>query len=172
MLPVLGRAQYLDEAVRKLSNGSLQSVVSPLSVNWERCVAGSCLLVSNGRLTHRATDWLQTGFCAPHVLHCWQAGSDINMNIVWTAASLVLTRCFTVYNTAQTQRTMLQQQMTSTLYDKMQDSQEGVVMVIMEVRAVCFCYIHGMCSWSCGLCCACSSAIVLEAPCAEAVTAM
>jgi hypothetical protein len=55
------------------------------------------------------------------------------MNIVWTAASLVLTRCFTVYNTAQTQRTMLQQQMTSALYDKMQDSQEGVVSVIMEV---------------------------------------
>lgn len=56
------------------------------------------------------------------------------MNIVWTAASLVLTRCFTVYSTAQTQRTMLQQQMTSALYDKMQDSQEGVVSVIMEVR--------------------------------------
>jgi hypothetical protein len=69
-------------------------------------------------------------------LHCCslQAGKDINMNIVWTAASLVLTRCFTVYNTAQTQRTMLQQQMTSALYDKMQDSQEGVVSVIMEVR--------------------------------------
>lgn len=62
-----------------------------------------------------------------------QAGKDINMNIVWTAASLVLTRCFTVYSTAQTQRTMLQQQMTSALYDKMQDSQEGVVSVIMEV---------------------------------------
>jgi hypothetical protein len=38
-----------------------------------------------------------------------------------------------VYTTAQTQRTMLQQQMTSALYDKMQDSQEGVVSVIMEV---------------------------------------
>lgn len=63
-----------------------------------------------------------------------QAGSNINMNIMWTAASLVLTRCFTVYTTAQTQRTLLQQQMTSTLYDKMQDSQEGVVSVIMEVR--------------------------------------
>ncbi len=55
------------------------------------------------------------------------------MNIMWTAASLVLTRCFAVYNTAQTQRTMLQQQMTSALYDKMQDSQEGVVSVILEV---------------------------------------
>jgi hypothetical protein len=63
-----------------------------------------------------------------------QAGKDLNMNVMWTAASLVLTRCFAVYNTAQTQRTMLQQQMTSTLYDKMQDSQEGVVSVIMEVR--------------------------------------
>lgn len=65
----------------------------------------------------------------------WKAGKDINMNIVWTAASLVLTRCFTVYSTAQTQRTMLQQQMTSALYDKMQDSQEGVVSVIMEEMA-------------------------------------
>jgi uncharacterized membrane protein len=69
-------------------------------------------------------------FCLPAAD---QAGKDINMNIVWTAASLVLTRCFTVYNTAQTQRTMMQQQMTSALYDKMQDSQEGVVSVIMEV---------------------------------------
>eukprot|EP00882_Tetradesmus_deserticola_P019247 GHRQ01020705.1.p1 GENE.GHRQ01020705.1~~GHRQ01020705.1.p1 ORF type:complete len:355 (+),score=176.40 GHRQ01020705.1:581-1645(+) len=64
-----------------------------------------------------------------------QAGSDISMNVVWTAASLVLTRCFTVYNTAQTQRTLLQQQMTSALYDRMQDSQEGVVSVIMEEMA-------------------------------------
>lgn len=56
------------------------------------------------------------------------------MNIVWTAVSLVLTRCFTVYTQAQTQRTMLQQQMTSSLYDKMQDSQEGVISVITEVR--------------------------------------
>jgi hypothetical protein len=67
-----------------------------------------------------------------------QAGKDMNMNIVWTAASLVLTRCFTVYTTAQTQRTMLQQQMTSALYDKMQDSQEGVVSVIMEVGSTRF----------------------------------
>jgi hypothetical protein len=29
---------------------------------------------------------------------------------------------------------MLQQQMTSSLYDKMQDSQEGVISVITEVR--------------------------------------
>eukprot|EP00879_Flechtneria_rotunda_P009320 GHRR01009757.1.p1 GENE.GHRR01009757.1~~GHRR01009757.1.p1 ORF type:complete len:399 (+),score=148.54 GHRR01009757.1:1103-2299(+) len=64
-----------------------------------------------------------------------KAGSNINMNILWTAASLVLTRCFTVYNTAQTQRTLLQQQMTSALYDKMQDSQEGVVSVIVEEMA-------------------------------------
>jgi hypothetical protein len=56
------------------------------------------------------------------------------MNIVWTAISLVLTRCFAVYTQAQTQRTMLQQQMTSSLYDKMQDSQEGVISVITEVR--------------------------------------
>jgi hypothetical protein len=60
--------------------------------------------------------------------------NNINMNIIWTAASLVLTRCFAVYTSAQTQRTMLQQQMTSSLYDKMQDSQEGVISVITEVR--------------------------------------
>ncbi|KAF6257530.1 hypothetical protein COO60DRAFT_1701817 [Scenedesmus sp. NREL 46B-D3] len=65
----------------------------------------------------------------------WRSAKDISMNIVWSAASLVLTRCFTVYNTAQTQRTMLQQQMTSALYDKMLDSQEGVVSVIMEEMA-------------------------------------
>lgn len=58
---------------------------------------------------------------------------NINMNIIWTAASLILTRCFAVYTQAQTQRTMLQQQMTSSLYDKMQDSQEGVISVITEV---------------------------------------
>lgn len=57
------------------------------------------------------------------------------MNILWTAASLVLTRCFAVYTQAQTQRTMLQQQMTSSLYDKMQDSQEGVISVITEVSS-------------------------------------
>jgi hypothetical protein len=38
------------------------------------------------------------------------------------------------YAQAQTQRTMMQQQMTSALYDKMQDSQEGVISVITEVR--------------------------------------
>lgn len=63
--------------------------------------------------------------------------TNINMNILWTAASLVLTRCFAVYTQAQTQRTMMQQQMTSSLYDKMQDSQEGVISVITEVRRGC-----------------------------------
>lgn len=61
----------------------------------------------------------------------WKA-TNINMNILWTAASLVLTRCFAVYTQAQTQRTMMQQEMTSSLYDKMQDSQEGVISVITE----------------------------------------
>ncbi len=69
--------------------------------------------------------------CVPRV-----QANNINMNILWTAASLVLTRCFAVYTQAQTQRTMLQQQMTSSLYDKMQDSQEGVISVITEVRIV------------------------------------
>jgi hypothetical protein len=68
----------------------------------------------------------------PLLLACVQA-TNINMNILWTAASLVLTRCFAVYTQAQTQRTMMQQQMTSSLYDKMQDSQEGVISVITEV---------------------------------------
>lgn len=67
-------------------------------------------------------------FCCPPV-----QATNINMNILWTAASLVLTRCFAVYTQAQTQRTMMQQQMTSSLYDKMQDSQEGVISVITEV---------------------------------------
>lgn len=69
------------------------------------------------------------------VLCCAVQATNINMNILWTAASLVLTRCFAVYTQAQTQRTMMQQQMTSSLYDKMQDSQEGVISVITEVRA-------------------------------------
>eukprot|EP00882_Tetradesmus_deserticola_P030687 GHRQ01034572.1.p2 GENE.GHRQ01034572.1~~GHRQ01034572.1.p2 ORF type:complete len:124 (-),score=41.13 GHRQ01034572.1:96-467(-) len=81
-------------------------------------------------IRYRANHIYSTFYCTAAAV---QAGSDISMNVVWTAASLVLTRCFTVYNTAQTQRTLLQQQMTSLLYDRMQDSQEGVVSVIMEV---------------------------------------
>jgi uncharacterized membrane protein len=65
-----------------------------------------------------------------------QAGDNINMNIVWTAASLILTRLFTVYTSAQTQKQTMQQQMSAMLYDKMQDSQEGVVSSIMEVGVV------------------------------------
>lgn len=64
---------------------------------------------------------------------CAAQATNISANILWTAGSLVLTRCFAVYTRAQTQRTMLQQQMTSSLYDKMQDSQEGVISVITEV---------------------------------------
>ncbi|KAI8462870.1 MAG: hypothetical protein J3K34DRAFT_527436 [Monoraphidium minutum] len=64
-----------------------------------------------------------------------KAGKDISMNIVWTAGSLVLTRCFQVYTTAQTQKTQMQHDMSSQLYDKMQDSQEGVISAIMEEMA-------------------------------------
>jgi len=69
------------------------------------------------------------------VLTLWKAGDKINMNIVWTAASLILTRLFTVYSSAQTQKQTMQQQMSAMLYDKMQDSQEGVVSSIMEEMA-------------------------------------
>jgi len=74
----------------------------------------------------------QRGWCCA-VPCCAVQATNINMNILWTAASLVLTRCFAVYTQAQTQRTMMQQEMTSSLYDKMQDSQEGVISVITEV---------------------------------------
>lgn len=77
-----------------------------------------------------------TCMCANAFVLIVLQAQNINMNILWTAASLVLTRCFAVYTQAQTQRTMLQQQMTSSLYDKMQDSQEGVISVITEVRVV------------------------------------
>jgi hypothetical protein len=53
------------------------------------------------------------------------------MNIVWTSASLVGGRCFQVYSQAQTQKSQMQQEMSATLYDKMQDSQEGVVGVLL-----------------------------------------
>jgi hypothetical protein len=56
-----------------------------------------------------------------------QAGKDINTNIIWTSASLVLTRIFQVYTQAQTQKAQAQQDMSAQLYDAMQDSQEGVV---------------------------------------------
>lgn len=49
------------------------------------------------------------------------------MNLVWTAASLVGTRCFAVYNNSQAQKSQMQQDMSLQLFDKMQDSQEGVV---------------------------------------------
>jgi hypothetical protein len=49
------------------------------------------------------------------------------MNLMWTAASLVGGRCFQVYSDAQTEKAQLQQLMSAQLYDKMQDSQEGVV---------------------------------------------
>jgi hypothetical protein len=49
------------------------------------------------------------------------------MNIVWTSASLVATRCFQVYTQAQTQKSQMEHDMSAQLYDKMQDSQEGVV---------------------------------------------
>ena len=49
------------------------------------------------------------------------------MNLVWTAASLVATRCFQVYSQAQTQKSEMQHEMSAQLYDRMQDSQEGVV---------------------------------------------
>lgn len=58
-----------------------------------------------------------------------QAGKDISMNVIWTAASLVLTRLFQVYSQAQTQKAQLQQDMGSELYDRMNDSQEGVVRI-------------------------------------------
>jgi hypothetical protein len=81
---------------------------------------------------------------------CSVQAQNINMNIVWTAVSLVLTRCFAVYTQAQTQRTMLQQQMTSSLYDKMQDSQEGVISVITEVGVpacpCCVCVVPVLCA--------------------------
>lgn len=138
-----------------------------------------------------------------------QAGNDINMNVVWTALSLVLTRCFQVwaagigargggrparfwdidaedsrldqglgelrgvcqalvsvfvifrsllpclpaalgacvdgsarpvvlsqvYSSAQTEKATMQQKMSAQLYDKMLDSQEGVVSVITEEMA-------------------------------------
>ena len=70
-------------------------------------------------------------------LMLWRAGGEkINMNVLWTAASLVLTRCFQVYTNAQNQKMAMSQKISSALYDKMQDSQEGVVSVIMEVRVL------------------------------------
>lgn len=70
-----------------------------------------------------------------------QAGEKLNMNIVWTAMSLVLTRCFQVYSNGQAQKSAMQQKMSIALYDKMQDSQEGVVSAIVEVgkRNMCCC---------------------------------
>ncbi|KIY92400.1 hypothetical protein MNEG_15563 [Monoraphidium neglectum] len=55
-----------------------------------------------------------------------KAGNNISMNIIWTAGSLVLTRCFQVYSDAQRQKSQMQHEISSQLYDKMQDSQEGV----------------------------------------------
>ena len=140
----------------------------------------------------------------------WRAGGEkLNMNLIWTAASLVLTRCFQVrcvlcslllfflwgvvwcvclrarfvfcareredsgqiaaaldnnphththtlhtrhtprtthhthtqqqqvYTNAQNQKMAMSQKISAALYDKMQDSQEGVVSVIMEVCVLC-----------------------------------
>ncbi|GBF88981.1 aminopeptidase [Raphidocelis subcapitata] len=64
-----------------------------------------------------------------------RAGKELSVNALWTAASLVLTRCFQVYSQAQTQKSQMQHDMCATLYDKMQDSQEGVVTAIMEEMA-------------------------------------
>ncbi len=54
------------------------------------------------------------------------------MNVIWAAISMVLTRCFSVYGTAQRQRSDMQTLVSNQLYDKMQTSQEGVVVQIME----------------------------------------
>ncbi len=40
-----------------------------------------------------------------------------------------------VYSNAQTQKSNMEQEMSVQLYDKIQDSQEGVVTAIMEARA-------------------------------------
>ncbi|GBG00002.1 hypothetical protein Rsub_12729 [Raphidocelis subcapitata] len=66
------------------------------------------------------------------VLMLARAGNDVSTGVLWTAASLVATRCFQVYSQAQTQKAQLQQDMATRLYDKMNDSQEGVVTAIME----------------------------------------
>jgi hypothetical protein len=81
-------------------------------------------------------------------LTLWKAGDKINMNVVWTAASLIGTRLFTVYTSAQTQRTTMQQEMSAMLYDKMEDSGAGVVTVIMEVGGG---GTRRVCGWGGGL---------------------
>lgn len=68
-------------------------------------------------------------------LMLWRAGSSIDMNLCFTSASLVLTRCFQVYSQAQAEKAAAQQLMAAQLYDKMQDSQEGVVTAIMDEMA-------------------------------------
>jgi len=54
------------------------------------------------------------------------------MTLVWTSLSLMLTRCFQVYSQAQAEKSAAQQLMSAQLYDRMQNSQEGVVTAIMD----------------------------------------
>mmetsp|Transcript_25578 Transcript_25578/g.55720 ORF Transcript_25578/g.55720 Transcript_25578/m.55720 type:complete len:707 (+) Transcript_25578:147-2267(+) len=65
----------------------------------------------------------------------WKAGKEIDLNVVWSAGSLVLARCGQVYSNMQAEKSNMIQEMNNILYDKTSDSQEGVVSMMLEDMA-------------------------------------
>lgn len=62
-------------------------------------------------------------------------GDKADMNVLWSALSLVAARCGQVYTSAQAERSATIQDMVNILYEKTDDAQEGVVSMLLEDMA-------------------------------------
>lgn len=69
-------------------------------------------------------------------------GAEFDFKVLSSALSLVAARCGQVYSSMQAERSKMIQDMVNILYDKTNDSQEGVLSMLLVSVSMRVCGVH------------------------------